>query len=104
MNSRRRLRDSELFLVAILSNGQTRDQFHHEIGVPGLGFPGIEYSERCSDGPSARAPAAPLQTGNHLARVHARLDDLQGHRAPDGLGLLALANYPAERTFAESPG
>ena len=41
-----------------------------------------------------------LEAGDHLARVHARLEDLQGDLAADRLGLLGHEDH-AEAAFAD---
>ena len=63
--------------------------------VPGIEHPGdvgmVHHRQRLPLG---------LEAGDHLPRVHARLDDLQRHLAADGLRLLGHVDQ-AHAAFAD---
>jgi hypothetical protein len=71
----------QVFLVAVLGNGQALDQLHDEIGscrvrrasVQHLGDVGVVHHRQ--------RLAFLLEAGNHLVRVHSRLDDLNRNLA-----------------------
>ena len=79
--------------VAVLGDGDTRDEFHDEVG-PALGR--ASSVEHLGDGRvvhESQGLALGLEAGHHLLRVHARLDDLDGHPA-SGLDLLSEPHLP----------
>ena len=79
--------------------GRPLDQFHHEIRSSRVGRTGIEHLGDVRMIHQGQGLPFGLEPRHHLARVHARLDDLQGHLAADGL-LLRRHVHDAHAPFA----
>ena len=71
--------------VAELGDRDAADQLHDEVGTARLRWCRRRAPGRYWGGPSGPGPAARPRSGRRPARVHARLDDLQGDLAADGL-------------------
>jgi hypothetical protein len=100
----------EVFLIAVLGDGDALDQLHDKIGpvvgrrsrVEHLGNVGMIHHRQ-------RLPFL-LEAGNHPVGVHAFLDDFQGHPALHRLFLLcqkhrahaALAEFLQELVWADA--
>ena len=78
----------EAVVVAVFGDRHAVDQFHHEVRPPMLR--GACIKDPCNIDMVHHCQSLPLglKTSDHLAAVHSRLDDLQGHLAFHGLGLL----------------
>ena len=87
-NSSSRSRIGSRCLVAVLGDRDALDQLHDEVGAAGVGGAGVEDAGDVGVVHQGQGLALGLEAGDDLLRVHARLDDLQGHRAADRLGLL----------------
>ncbi len=87
-------------LVAIAGDRHALDQLHDEVGPARFGSAGVE--DLGDIGVVHQCQGLPLgfEAGDHLARIHARLDDLQGDLALDRLGLLGQEDR-AHAAFAE---
>jgi hypothetical protein len=75
-------------VIAGLGDRHALDQFHDEVGPTALRRPGIvDLGDVGVVHQRQRLPLG-LEPGDHLLRVHPRLDDLQGHPPAHGPGLL----------------
>ena len=90
----------ELVLVAVVGDGDAADQFHHEVGPAALGGAGVEHAGDVGMVHQGQRLPLGLEAGDHVAGVHARLDDLEGHLAADGLLLLGDEDQ-AKAPFAD---
>ena len=80
--------------VAVLGDGNARHVLHDEVG-PALGR--ASPVEDLGDGRMVherQGLALDFEAGHHLLGVHARLDDLDGHLAPDGSSCSASHTSP----------
>ena len=68
--------------------GMPLDQLHHEVGPAGVGGAGLEHLGDVGVVHHRQRLPLGLEAGDHLPRVHARLDDLERHPAADGAELL----------------
>ncbi len=78
----------ELPLIAVLDNRDSPHQLHHEVRPAALGRAGIEHLGDVAVVHQGQRLPFRLEPGDDLARVHARLDDLQGHLAANRVLLL----------------
>ena len=76
------------------------DQFHHEVGSARVGGAAVEHLGDVRVVHQRQGLPLGLEAGDHLAGVHARLDDLQGHLAADRLLLLGHVDH-AHAPFAD---
>ena len=74
----------QMLLVAVLRDRQPFDQFHHEIRSAGVGRAGIEHFGNVRMIHHRQRLPLGFETGDHLPRVHSRLDDLQRHAPMTG--------------------
>ena len=79
---------AQVVLVTELGQSEPVDQFHHEVRPARLGGPGVQYSSDIQMVHHGQGLSLGLEPGDYVARVHARLDDLQRHFAADRLSLL----------------
>ena len=86
--------------VAVLGDGNAVDQFHHEVGPARVGGAGVEDLGDVGVVHQGQGLPLGLEAGDHLAGVHARLDDLQGHLAAHGRVLLGHVD-DAHAAFAD---
>ena len=77
----------ELVLIAVLGDRRPFDQLHREIGSSRVGRTGVEHLGDVRMIHQGQGLPLGFEPRHHLARVHAGLDDLQGHFAADGLPL-----------------
>ena len=77
-----------MVLVAVFGDRHALDQLHDEIRQAGFGSPGIEDAGDVDVVHHGQGLPLGLEAGDDLAAVHARLDDLDGDLALDGMGLL----------------
>ena len=99
-NSSSRCADGQLVLVAELGDGDAADQLHDEVGPAAGGLAAIEdLGDVRMVHQGQRLPLG-LEAGDDLARVHARLEDLEGDLAADRLLLLGHED-DAEAAFAD---
>ncbi len=75
-------------VVAVLGDRHTVDQLHDEIRPAGFRGPGIEDAGDVDMVHHGQGLPLGLEAGDDLAAVHARLDDLEGDLALDGMRLL----------------
>ena len=66
----------------------TANQFHHEIRVARLPCAGIEHPSDVPVIHRCQSLTLSLKAGDHVARVHARLDEFERDPSPNGLLLL----------------
>ena len=78
-----------MVFVTVLGDGLTFDQFHHEVRPTTVGRAGIEYAGDVRMVHERQGLTFRLEAGDHLPRIHARLDDLEGYLATDRLVLLS---------------
>ena len=90
----------EPVLVAVVGDGNALDQRHDEIRPAGVGGPAIQDPGDIGVVHEGQRLPFGLETGDDLARVHARLDELQRHLAADGVRLLGHEN-DAKPAFAD---
>jgi hypothetical protein len=89
-------------LVAELDDRPPLDQFHDEVGPPGVGGPGVEDPGDVGVVHQAKRLPLRLEPRQHLAAVQARLDDLQRDPAADRLLLLSQVD-DAHAAFTDLP-
>ena len=94
------MRRREPLLVAILRDRNPADQLHHEVRTAGLGGARVEHLGDVRVVHQRQCLPLRLEAGDDLARVHAQLDDLEGHAPLDGLALLGHPDR-AEAAFTE---
>ena len=75
----------QLIVVAVLGDRHALDQLHDEVRPAGLGGAGVEDPGDVGVVHQGQGLPLGLEPGDDLARVHARLDDLQRHPAADRL-------------------
>jgi hypothetical protein len=92
--------NGELGLVAVVGNRDAADQLHHEVGAARIRGAGVEDLGDVRVIHQREGLPLGLEPGDHLAGVHARLDDLQRDLAADGLGLLGHV-HDAHAAFAD---
>ena len=73
-NSSRRCFGVKLVLVAVVGDGHALDQLHHEVGPTRSGGARVEYPGDVGVVHQCQGLPLGLEAGDHLARVHARLD------------------------------
>jgi hypothetical protein len=78
----------EFVPIAELGDRDAADQFHGEVRPPTLGRPGVEHAGDVRVVHHRQGLPLGLEPGDHLAGVHAGLDDLQCHLPPDRVFLL----------------
>ena len=83
----------ELVLVAVSRNGHAVDQFHDKIGSSGIRGPGIQDLGDVGMVHQGQGLTFGPESGNHLVRVHAQLDDLEGNVAAHGPLLLGHVHH-----------
>ncbi len=84
-NSSSRSRGAELVLVAVVGDRHALDQLHDEVGPAGRRRAGVEHLGDVRVVHQRQGLPLGLEAGDDLARVHARLDDLERDLAPDRL-------------------
>ena len=75
-------------LVAVLRDRHALDQLHHEVRPAGVGRAGVEDLGDVGMVHQRQRLPLGLEAGDHLLRVHARLDDLERDLALDRRRLL----------------
>jgi len=75
-------------LVAELGDRHALDQLHHEVRPAARGRPAVEHLGDVGMVHQRQRLALRLEARDHLLGVHAQLDDLERHLAPDRLELL----------------
>ena len=80
--------DTELLLVAEVGDGHALDQFHDEVGSARGRLAAVEDPGDVGMVHEGQGLAFGLEAGDHLARVHAGLEHLEGHLAAQRLLLL----------------
>ena len=80
--------DGSLPLVAVRRDGDAVDQLHHEVRQAGLGAARVQDGGDVPVVHQRQGLTFRLEALQDQLRVHARLDHLEGHMAPHGLGLL----------------
>ena len=93
--------DGEAVLVAVGRDGLALDQLHHEVRASCLGGPVVEGPRYVRVIHHGEGLALGLEPGDHLAGIHAELDDLQGHPTFDRMFLLRLEDR-TEASFADA--
>ena len=94
MNSSSRSRGVRRFSSQYSVIGHALDQLHDEVGAALLGRPGVEHLGDVGVVHQGQGLALGLEPGEHLAGVHAGLDDLQRHDPLHRLRLLGHETVP----------
>ena len=90
-----------MLLVAVLGDRHALHQVHHEVRPAALSVvPGVEHPGDVRMVHHRQGLPLGLEAGDHLPRVHARLDDLERDRPLDRLGLLGHEDH-AHAAFAD---
>ena len=84
---------SQPLLVAILGDRQALDQLHGEVGPAAFGRARIKHLGNVRMVHDRQRLPLGLETGDDLAGVHARLDDLQRHPTHHRLALLGHVDH-----------
>ena len=79
---------AEVVLVAVVGDADAPDQFHHEVGLAGVGGSRIEHPGDVRMIHHRQRLPLSLEPGDDHFGVHAQLDDLERDAAADRLGLL----------------
>jgi hypothetical protein len=87
-------------IVTVLGDRYAVDQLHDEVGPAGVGGAGVENAGDVEMVHQRQGLAFGLEAGDHLPRIHARLDDLEGNLAPDRVLLLGQ-EHRAHAPFAD---
>ena len=74
--------------VAVVGDGLAGDQFHHHVRPASFSRAGVEDLGNAGMIHHGHGLPFALEAGDHIAAVHARLQDLDGHATPDRIGLL----------------
>jgi hypothetical protein len=82
-------------LVTIIGDLHPPDRFHHEIGPTRFGCSSIEHPRNIRMVHQRQRLALRLEPGHDLSRIHAQLDDLEGHAPSHGFLLLRHEHHPA---------
>ena len=93
----------ELLLVAVVGDRDALDQLHHEVGPAAVGGAGVEHPGDVGVVHQRQGLPLGLEPGDDVARVHARLDDLEGHLAADRLLLLGHEDQAHARLRRSAP-
>jgi len=88
-------------LLAVGGDRDPLDQLHHEVGPAAGGGAAVEDLGDVGVVHEGQGLPLGLEPGDHLAGVHARLDDLQGNLALHRLALLGHPNF-AHASFTDS--
>ncbi len=90
----------ELMLVAEPGDGDALDELHDEVGSPGGGLAAVQDAGNADVLHESQGLALGLEAGDHLTRVHARLQDFQSDPAANRVLLLGH-EYHAEAAFPD---
>jgi hypothetical protein len=91
----------DAILIAVLGDGHTLDQLHHEVRPAGRGGAGVQDPGDVRMVHQGQRLALGLEAGDDLPGVHAQLDDFDGHLAADRLLLLRQVDG-TEPTLADA--
>ena len=100
MNKREPLSGRELVLVAVPGDGDALDELHDEVGSPRRGLAAVQDAGNADVLHESQGLPLGLEAGDHLARVHARLQHFQSDLAADRVLLLGH-EYHAEPAFPD---
>ena len=89
----------ELVLVAVPGDWDALDELHDEVGSPGGGLSAVQNAGDADVLHQSQRLALRLEAGDHLARVHARLQDFQSDLSANRMLLLGH-EYHAEPAFS----
>ena len=100
----------EPLAIAVVGEGQAPHELHDEVGPSRLGGAGVEDAGDARVVHEGEGLALGLEAGHHFLRLHAQLDDLEGHPARHRLHLLgqvddahaALAQHLEEPVGADA--
>ena len=84
---RQPLAGRELLAIAVFGDRLTSDQLHREVRSSRVGHTAIEHLGDVRVIHHGQGLPLGFEAFDHFPRVHAGLDDLQGHGAADGLAL-----------------
>ena len=87
------LASGEIALVAVFGDRDALHQFHDEVWSAGVRRPGVEDLGDVRVVHHGQGLPFGLEAGDHLARVHPGLDDLQRHATADGPLLLGHEHH-----------
>lgn len=87
-------------LIAVFGNFNPANKFHHKIGPAGFGRTGIEYLRDAGIVHQCERLSFSFKPGYDTLRVHARLDNLQGHPSTNRLFLFG-DEYDAAASFSD---
>src|SRR5579859_2777688 len=91
-----------MVFLAISGDGHSANQLHHEKRTSTLSRPGIEYLGNIGMVHHRKCLPLQLESGYHLTRVHAELENFDGDLALDRTQLLGKINR-AETAFTNFP-
>ena len=94
MSSSSRSRGVQLAWSQYSRDRDALDQLHDEVGASRVGRAGVEDLGDIGMIHHRQRLALGLEPGDHLARIHPRLDDLEGDLAVDRLRLLGHVDDP----------
>ena len=89
-----------MFFVAVLRDRHAFDQLHDEVRPAAVGRAGIQHFGDIRMVHHRHGLPLGLEAGDHLPRVHPRLDDLERDRPLNRLGLLGH-EHDAHAAFAD---
>ena len=87
-NRARRSFGASRFCVAVVGDRHAADQLHHEVGAAVVRAAGVEHAGDVRVIHQGQRLPLGLEPGDHVARVHPGLEDLERDLAADRLGLL----------------
>jgi hypothetical protein len=88
-------------LVAEVGDGNPFDELHHKVRPAGPGFAGVPNPGDIRVVHQGQRLPLGLEMGDHLPRIHPRLDDFQGDLATDGFLLSGKISRERRRVMSQ---
>src|SRR5262245_25209607 len=92
--------DGQVTLVAKIGDGNAANQFHYKVRTAGYSCTAVKDMGDVRMIHEGQRLSLHFKAVNHLARVHARFEDLESYLAPDRLRLLGHED-DTETAFAD---
>ena len=92
--------DTQAVAVAVVGDGLTGHQFHHHVRPTALSGTRVENLGDAGMIHHGHGLPFALEAGNHVATIHARLQNFDRHATPDRIGLLGCEN-PSHPTLTQ---